>query len=79
MKILTVLLTLLMAGCAAPRVEHVSVPLPMPVRPELPGIKGADLQCLSDDAYRTLVRRDRMRREYAEQLEAVILSTHDND
>lgn len=66
-----------LAGCAAPEVRYQTVPLPLPPRPELPRIYGEELQCLSEDAYRRIVERDRMRRAYAEQLEAVILSTHE--
>lgn len=65
-----------LAGCATPRVEYVTAPLPMPPRPELPAIPGEALQCLAEEDYRAVVQRDRLRREYAEQLEAVIESTH---
>lgn len=78
-RCLAIALVLTLAGCAAPPTEYVTAPLPMPPRPELPSLSGEQLQCLSDEAYRDLVRRDQMRREYAEQLEAVIRSTHPED
>lgn len=72
---------LLLAGCASapPQVRYLSTPLPLPPRPVLPALPGAELQCLSDATYRDLVRRDRLRRDYAEQLEAIIRSTHGSD
>lgn len=66
-----------LSGCAAPEVRYMTVPLPCPERPVLPGISEADLACLSDAAYRRLVERERLRREYAEQLDALCRSTHD--
>lgn len=72
-------LCLLAAGCTNPRVEYVTAPLPLPPRPELPVVPGEALQCLAPDTYRALVERDRARRDYAEQLEAIIESTHTDD
>jgi len=66
---------LAIAGCAT-RTEYVTAELPKPGRPELPSIPGEQLQCISDDAYTALITRERRLREYAEQLEAVIESTH---
>lgn len=65
------------AGCAT-RTEYVTTELPMPGRPELPTTPREELQCLSDDAYKAMATRDRRLREYVEQLEAVIESTHDD-
>lgn len=53
-------------------------PLPLPSEPELPRIAAGDLQCLSPDAYSRLVKRDRMRRQYAAQLAEIIKSTRSN-
>jgi hypothetical protein len=70
------LIALLLTACAAPQVVYKPVPLSMPDRPTLPTIQGEALQCLSDAAYTAIVERDRARKLYAEQLEAVIESTH---
>lgn len=66
-----------LAGCASqPEVRYVTEPLPLPARPVLPRLSAEDVACLSEDAYRRLVERDMGRRHYAEELEAVIRSTH---
>jgi len=70
--------TAVLAGCTNTRTEHVTTALPLPGRPELPRIPAEQLQCLADDAYGAIVTRDRRLREYAEQLEAVIRSTHED-
>jgi hypothetical protein len=41
----------------------------------LPAIKATDLQCLSDATYARLAERNRLARQYAEQLELIIDST----
>jgi len=70
-------LALILSGCSTTQpVEYVTTPLPLPPRPELPAISGEQLQCLSDETYSAIVKRDRGRREYAETLEAIIQSTH---
>lgn len=77
-KALAIALMLSLAGCASQPVEYVTAPLPKPPRPELPTLSGEELECLSDEAYRKVVTRGQLRRDYAEQLEAVILSTHED-
>ena len=67
--------TLTGSGCAA--VRYVPAPLEAPPRPVLPRIEAERLQCLDDATYRALVERDRLRREYAERLEALIESTQE--
>lgn len=64
------------SGCSAPEVRYVTRPLELPVRPLLPGIQPAEFACLSQETYGRLVERERLRRNYAEELEAVIQSTH---
>lgn len=63
------LLTLLLTGCTAPLVKP---EVDLPERPALPRVPAAQLQCLSDEAYAELTRRDLLLRQYAEQLEVVI-------
>ena len=67
--------TLTGSGCAT--VRYVPAPLETPPRPILPRIEAERLQCIDDATYRALVERDRLRREYAERLEALIESTQE--
>ncbi|MEJ1496343.1 MAG: hypothetical protein RPU13_07615 [Candidatus Sedimenticola sp. (ex Thyasira tokunagai)] len=61
------------SGCSStPEVRYVAQPLPMPQRPLLPALSADDLACITNDAYYRLVQRNRLRREYAEELEAII-------
>jgi len=62
------------AGCT--HTEYVQTPLPRPPRPNVPTLSGDQLQCLSDDAYKAIVNRDRAKTEHIERLESVIESTH---
>ena len=50
--------------------------LPLPTRPVLPTIQSSELRCLTDDAYRRLAVTKRLVRQYAEELEVIIKSTH---
>lgn len=63
------LLALLLTGCTTPLVKP---QVDLPERPSLPKVPAAQLQCLSDEAYADLTRRDLLLRQYAEQLEVVI-------
>lgn len=73
-----VLLAAVLSACAGtPETRYRTQPLPCPERPLLPRIEAAALACLDDDTYRRLVERQRLRREYAEELEALCRSTHD--
>lgn len=74
-RLALMLCVLIVAGCcAAP--HYTSQPLTKPVRPVLPAVHEGELACLPDDTYRRIVERERLRREYAEKLEAIIQSTH---
>lgn len=72
MKYLMVILFLCLTGCAAPAVYTNTLSMKPPPRPELPLITAEQLSCLSDEAYKALVERDRLRLEYAEKLEVII-------
>lgn len=75
---MTSIMTGLLTGCPAPLpAQIIQEPLTRPVRPILPAIKAADLQCLSDDIYFRLAARNRLQRQYAEQLELIIDSTRE--
>ncbi len=56
----------------------VVVKLPLPPPPVLPAIEASHISCLTDDAVRAILKRDKLRRDYADQLEIVINSTHIN-
>lgn len=45
-----------------------------PKRPSLPTWKGSDMECLDDSIKSKISERDRMRKEYAEDLEAILNS-----
>ena len=66
---------LVLPACSPTPVRYVSHPLPLPVRQTLPAVSAEELSCLSGDTYRRLVDRDRLRREYAEELEVIIGAT----
>jgi hypothetical protein len=68
--------TLMVIGSGCTSTQYVIEPLLLPQRPVLPSLSAADVSCLSGAVYRRLVERERLRREFAEKLEAVILSTH---
>jgi hypothetical protein len=81
-KIILLLSLVLLSGCAfleeKPPVEkivYLTNPLQLPTRPTLPTLKGADVSCLAPEVKKTLQERDRLRREYAEELEAIIKTT----
>ena len=57
------------------RITYKTVPLERPERPVLPTWKGSDMSCLSDEMKQKIRDRDRIRRQYAEDLEAIIDST----
>lgn len=63
----------LLTGCATHGYIYRPIPADMiPPAPEVPKIKAEELQCLSDDAYERLANRDRLRKQYAEELRALL-------
>lgn len=65
----------LMLGCASPRIEYRPVPAALiPPKPALPVIMADELSGLSDATYLKLVGRDRMLRQYADELRALVES-----
>lgn len=63
-------------GCTAARpAQIIQTALPLPTRPVLPAISAAELTCLADDVYWRLATRNRLLRQYAEDLETIIKST----
>lgn len=57
------------------RVVYVSVPLPLPPKPEIPKIKGKDMKCLTPTVQWELKNRDTIMKEYISELETIIKST----
>lgn len=79
------LICLTLTGCSlieskpvAPveKLVYVTVPLTAPARPILPTWKGSDMSCLTEEMKDKVRTRDLLRKQYAEQLEAAINSTH---
>ena len=75
---------LLLSGCsmfdskpptAVEKLVYVTVPLTLPERPTLPTFGGKDITCISPEIKQKLLDRDRIRSEYAKELEIIILST----
>lgn len=63
----------LLFGCAAPRIEYRPIPAALiPPKPQLPTITANELRPLSDETYLKLAGRDRMLRQYAEELRALV-------
>ncbi|TXH51231.1 MAG: hypothetical protein E6Q97_18890 [Desulfurellales bacterium] len=63
----------LLLGCAAPRIEYRPVPAALiPPKPVLPTITADELACLRDATYLKLAGRDRMLRQYADELRALV-------
>jgi hypothetical protein len=65
------LICLLLAGCT-PQVIYLYPELPLPEMPSFPKIAGADMDCLSEEAFMSLVERDVIKTVYAERLYKVI-------
>ncbi len=76
LKVVAIILTISGSGCSV-RERLITVPLPLPPRPVLPALSAEDLECISDDAFERLMTRDLGRKYYAEQLEEIIMSTHE--
>lgn len=73
-RILTLsLIALILSGC-----NHIpkqaKLPLPPPIN--YPVITAADLQCLSDEAVKKLVKRDILKTKRIETLTNIIRTTH---
>ncbi|WP_155986826.1 hypothetical protein [Thioalkalivibrio sp. ALE12] len=65
------------SGCSLipERTVYETVALPVPAEPDYPRIPAAELECLTDESYEALVRRDMLKSRYIGQLRAVIEST----
>lgn len=74
MRTIGLLEFLLLAGCASqPEIRYRAVPPELiPDPPVVPTIAAADMQCLSDEIYSKLALRDKLRRQYAKELRALL-------
>ena len=60
-------------GCANPPVEYRPVPYHLiPSKPDLPTITSERLRCIDDTTYYDLANRDRMLRQYSDELRALL-------
>ena len=63
----------LLIGCAGTRIEYRPIPAALiPPKPQLPTITADELRPLSDETYLKLAGRDRMLRQYADELRALV-------
>jgi hypothetical protein len=82
MKIIICCVLLGLIGCSTTvptpveTIIYKTTPLTLPSKPKLPVWTSSDMQCLSIDIQQKMLERDRLRKEYTEKLEAVILTTH---
>jgi hypothetical protein len=64
---------LLLVGCACPQPEYRAVPTWLvPIQPTVETVKSDELNCLSDEAYLKLAKRDRACWRYAGELRALL-------
>ncbi|NOR71618.1 MAG: hypothetical protein GQ532_18345 [Methylomarinum sp.] len=72
-KLILVLGITLVTSACSPR--YISIPLPLPPKPEMPALSDSDLTPLSDAVYQKVAKRDLAYKHYQQRLEAVIKST----
>ena len=74
MKVIVVIIAIILSSCATTIPLVVKMPLP----PELilPKINGDLLQCLTDNAYSNIVKRDKLQSQRRATLRQIIMSTH---
>lgn len=69
MRAASVLLVLLISGCASVRPAPSVV---LPPEPTLPRITAEELSCISQDTYARLVEREMLLREYLAEIRALL-------
>lgn len=70
---IVLLLLLGVFGCSTHSYIYRPVPAALiPQKPDLPTVQAAELQCLADDAYVRLAKRDRLQQQYAAALRALL-------
>lgn len=63
------------AACSTPKIITVPVELSRPARPVLPAISSAEANAINYATWLKISERNRLMRQYAEQLEGIIDST----
>lgn len=72
-RLASLILFLAIAACANPPVEYRPVPYHLiPSKPDLPAITSERLRCIDDTTYYDLANRDRMLRQYSDELRALL-------
>lgn len=81
MKNLCLMLAFVLLAACAGKVEYryVDRPLSAPPKPVLPSIEEKELLCLSEPAYKALVKRDLLLQQHIESLRLIIKSTQNQD
>lgn len=68
-------------GCSSPRIEYRPIPqMLIPTAPDLPKVKAEEIPrcdagqnpCMTDETYLKLATRDRLLRQYADELRALL-------
>lgn len=54
---------------------YITNPLQLPVRPTMPVWTSVDMDCLTNEMKLKILTRDKLRKDYIEQLETIIKST----
>lgn len=74
MKKLALAAIMILSGCATPpEIHYQTVPASLiPDPPVVPTIPAEQLKCLSDQTYDRLATRDKLRKQYAKELRALL-------
>lgn len=73
MKSLALWLCILCCGCTTPQYRYSAVPSNLiPPRSTLPSIKADEVACLTDEVYRRIVERERLRAQEIRELRALL-------
>jgi uncharacterized lipoprotein YajG len=74
MKAFALAALLLLAGCStSSEIRYRTVPASLiPDPPVLPTVRADELKCLSDETYAKLVVRDKLRKQHANELRALL-------
>jgi hypothetical protein len=76
-SVLVVVTAIILSSCSLLPARQVSVPLPIPVEPSWIKITTEELNCLTQEVYEKLLRRDLQHNGFEARLLAILKSTHD--
>jgi len=71
-----VISSIITGSCATTDTRYQSDPLPLPSRPVLPSVSAEEFAQVPQATAWKIKERERLRREYAEELETIIKATH---